>query len=209
MLLSRLKGGVKNEIAEEIALPSLLHPANWFRNIFAGTETSSGERVSSKTAVLHPDVYACVIVLADDIAKLPIKLFQNKNGNIKQVQNDISEMILNKVNDYMTSFIWKRLLVTRLCTWGNSYNLLLFDKDGNVTGIRPLNPEATNTNIDPNNGRVGIQPRLTANIVSFFMKKFCILKTFLLMELWDKLRFQLFVTISDQIELPQNSMQIL
>ncbi|PAE46370.1 phage portal protein, partial [Bacillus licheniformis] len=115
MLLSRLKSGIKNEIAEEDS-GSLLHPVDWFKNIFAGSESASGERVSTKTAVLHPDVYACVIVLADDIAKLPIKLFQNQNGNIQQVQNKVSDIILNKVNDYMTSFVWKRLLVTRLCT---------------------------------------------------------------------------------------------
>ncbi|OIS84170.1 phage portal protein [Bacillus licheniformis] len=170
MLLSRLKSGIKNEIAEEDS-GSLLHPVDWFKNIFAGSESASGERVSTKTAVLHPDVYACVIVLADDIAKLPIKLFQNQNGNIQQVQNKVSDIILNKVNDYMTSFVWKRLLVTRLCTWGNSYNLLLFDKDGNVTGIRPLDPEATNTNIDPDNGRVWYSTTIDGRYREFFYEE--------------------------------------
>ncbi|MDI5791704.1 hypothetical protein PO124_35230 [Bacillus licheniformis] len=49
-----------------------------------------------------------MIVLADDIAKLPIKLFRIKWKHTTG-SNKVSDIILNKVNDYMTSFVWKRL----------------------------------------------------------------------------------------------------
>ncbi|MBK4212564.1 phage portal protein [Bacillus pumilus] len=152
-LLLRGRPKIENRVAEEDS-GSLLSPAKWFRNIFAGVETSSGEHVSSENAILHPDVYACVKVLAEDAAKLPIKLFQSKEGSVKTIQNDISRMILHKVNPYMTSFTWKALVMLRMATWGNSYNRLVYNSDGDVKAIYPLNPESTNTNIDPDTGKV-------------------------------------------------------
>ena len=93
----------------------------------------------------------------------------------------------------MTSFTWKKLQVTRMSTYGNSYNRIIFDKDGNVVALQPLLPEATNTNIDPNTGRVWYSTTINGSIMNFIMKRFSILKIYHQTELLDRHLYRLFV----------------
>ncbi|ERH55289.1 MULTISPECIES: phage portal protein [Bacillus amyloliquefaciens group] len=151
MLLNSLKR-IKNNADDEIG--TLENPGNWLKYLFGTGESKAGVRITPRTSILHPDVYACVNILADDIAKFPIKLFKYKENSTEQIDNSLSRLIQHKINPYMTSFTWKKLQVTRMSTYGNSYNRIIFDKDGNVVALQPLLPEATNTNIDPNTGRV-------------------------------------------------------
>lgn len=47
-------------------------------NLFGGRKTASGETVNERTSLVQPDVFACVNVLSDDIAKLPIHTFKKQ-----------------------------------------------------------------------------------------------------------------------------------
>lgn len=54
----------------------LANPPDWIIDMFGGSKTASGERVSESTALIHPDVFSCVNVLSDDIAKLAVHTFK-------------------------------------------------------------------------------------------------------------------------------------
>lgn len=177
-LLLRGRPKIENRVAEEDS-GSLLSPAKWFRNIFAGVETSSGEHVSSENAILHPDVYACVKVLAEDAAKLPIKLFQSKEGSVKTIQNDISRMILHKVNPYMTSFTWKALVMLRMATWGTATIVLSIIVMVMSKRFTHLIQSQQIQILILNRGRFGTQLRSMVSMLNCTIMKSCTSKTYL------------------------------
>lgn len=132
---------------------SLADPPNWLIDMFGGRETASGEKISETTALIHPDVYACVNVLSDDIAKLPIHTFLKQNEDIKNIKDHpVAKLLYIKPNRYMTPFTFKKLMISHLGTWGNAYALILFNSHGIVREIVPLNPVNTRANIDPESG---------------------------------------------------------
>ncbi|MEC3756593.1 phage portal protein [Bacillus halotolerans] len=132
---------------------NLADPPEWIVDMFGGSKTASGERVSEATALVHPDVFSCVNVLSDDIAKLSIHTFQKVNGNIESgMHHPIASLLYLKPNQYMTAFTWKKLMMTHVCTWGNGYSYLKPDKNGFITDLLPLNPAHTHPYVDPNTG---------------------------------------------------------
>nr|MDK7659320.1 phage portal protein [Bacillus subtilis] len=72
--------GLFSKRSNESAPWNLADPPEWIVDMFGGSKTASGERVSEATALVHPDVFSCVNVLSDDIAKLSIHTFQKVNG---------------------------------------------------------------------------------------------------------------------------------
>ena len=62
---------------------SVTNPSRWFINWLGGGETSSGELVDEETAMKMAAVYACVRVLSQSVAKLPIHVYK-KEGSKKE-----------------------------------------------------------------------------------------------------------------------------
>ncbi|AIC95448.1 phage portal protein [Shouchella lehensis] len=125
----------------------------WVFDAFGTKDTASGEKVSENTALVHPDIFTCVNVLSDDIAKLPIHMFQKKDGATHQVSNHpVSKLLSLRPNKYMTAFTWKKLMMVHVGIWGNGYSYIETDKDGSITAFIPLNPAYTSPHIDPKTG---------------------------------------------------------
>ncbi|MDO7281731.1 phage portal protein [Shouchella clausii] len=126
---------------------------DWVFDMFGSKNTASGEKVSETTALVHPDIFTCVNVLSDDVAKLPIHMFQKKNGAVHQINDHaVSKLLYIKPNKYMTAFTWKKLMMVHVGIWGNGYSYISANEDGNIEGFIPLNPANTSPYIDPNTG---------------------------------------------------------
>ncbi|MCY7700215.1 phage portal protein, partial [Bacillus safensis] len=125
----------------------------WVFDIFGGGKTASGEKVSESTSLKHPDVFSCINVLSDDIAKLSVHMFRRLGENISgERDHPVFKLLYLKPNQYMTAFTWKKVMMTHVCTWGNAYSLILSDKTGDIKTLIPLNPANTNPYLDPNSG---------------------------------------------------------
>jgi HK97 family phage portal protein len=85
-------------------------------------------------------VFACVRVLAETKASLPLKLYKKGPKGEKKEANDISlHMVLTyKANEEMTPFNWKEASMTSLCLGGNSFSQKLVNISGDIVGIYPL-----------------------------------------------------------------------
>lgn len=106
---------------------------------------------TDSTAHLFNDIYACVNVLSDDVAKLPIKVFRNVDGQIKKETNhQIQYLLGTRPNPYMTPFSFKKMIVTDLCFAGNFYALIEYDKKGKTTALHPLTATNVNVVVDAN-----------------------------------------------------------
>ncbi|QKJ41714.1 phage portal protein [Bacillus altitudinis] len=127
----------------------------WVFDIFGGGKTASGEKVSESTSLKHPDVFSCINVLSDDIAKLSVHMFRRLGENISgERDHPVFKLLYLKPNQYMTAFTWKKLMMTHVCMWGNAYSLILSDKAGDIKTLIPLNPANTHPYLDPKTGEL-------------------------------------------------------
>ncbi len=88
---------------ENPAVP-LSAPAAWMYDFFGGTPTASGVAVNEHTALQCESVYACVNVLASDMASLPLKVYrQTDKGRMPAVDHDLYYLLTVEPNPEMTA----------------------------------------------------------------------------------------------------------
>lgn len=84
-------------------------------------------------------VYACVRVLAEAVAGLPLHLFRLKGNAGKESDGQLSLLLLHdEPNPEMTSFIFRETLMCHLLLWGNAYAQIIRNGKGEVVALYPL-----------------------------------------------------------------------
>jgi len=108
-----------------------------------GMESSAGVSVSTSAAMRVTTVYACVRILAESIAQLPLKLYgQDRGGNkIVMTGDPLYTLLHHSPNSWMTSFEFRELMMTCLCLRGNFYAYVNRDNKGAAVELLPLRPE--------------------------------------------------------------------
>jgi len=87
-------------------------------------------------------VYACVRILAETIASLPLHTYMNKeNGKEKARGHPVYHLLADSPNPEMTSFVFRETLMGHLLLWGNSYSQIIRDGNGKVIALYPLLPD--------------------------------------------------------------------
>ena len=104
--------------------------------------TTSGKPVNETTAMQTTAVYACVRILSEAIASLPIHVYQYKEGGGKEmvVDHPLYQVLHDEPNPEMTSFVFRETLMSHLLIWGNAYAQIIRDGAGRVLGLYPLLP---------------------------------------------------------------------
>lgn len=130
------------EIKEAEGLPEITdNVRDSGQTFFFGTATS-GERVDEKSAMQISTVYACVRLLAETVAGLPLHLYRYVgNGKEKAVDHPLYKILYRQPNAEMTSFTFRETLMTHLLLWGNAYCQIIRDGKNTVLGLYPLLPE--------------------------------------------------------------------
>ena len=104
--------------------------------------TSSGKTVNERTAMQTTAVYACVRILSETIASLPLHTYMNtESGKEKARDHPIYHLLSDSPNPEMTSFVFRETLMGHLLLWGNSYSQIIRDGHGKVIAIYPLLPD--------------------------------------------------------------------
>ena len=91
-----------------------------------------------------PTVYACVRLLAESIAALPLHLYRvtDDNGNKEKARDHpLYKILYRQPNPEMTAFVFWETLMTHLLLWGNAYAQIVRDGKNTVLGLYPLLPE--------------------------------------------------------------------
>jgi len=104
--------------------------------------TTSGKTVNERTAMQTTAVYACVRILAETIASLPLHVYRyTDNGKEKATQHQMYSILHDEPNPEMTSFVLRETLMSHLLLWGNAYAQIIRDGRGSVIGLYPLLPD--------------------------------------------------------------------
>jgi HK97 family phage portal protein len=106
---------------------------------FSGT--LSGHTVTPENSLGSSAVAACVRLLSETIAALPVHVYRDM-GKSKNVEtgHPIYDLIHSSPNAFQTSFTFFQMAITHCLLHGNFYALIERDASRNPVGLWPLNP---------------------------------------------------------------------
>ena len=117
------------------------------KNLSGGTSffmgsSSSGKVVTERSAMQMTAVYACVRILSEAIAGLPLHLYKytSDGGKEKATDHPLYQLLHDEPNPEMSSFVFRETLMTHLLLWGNAYAQIIRNGKGDVIALYPLMP---------------------------------------------------------------------
>lgn len=150
---------IKNEEtakAETEQESNVTNPSQWLINWINGGESESGEYVSEETAMKMAAVYACIRLLSQSVAKLPLHTYTTKSGKKeREYMHPVAQLLENRPNPYMTPYEFKQTMEMHRQLYGNAYAEIQFGRDGYPKALWILNPALTEIVTDEkNHGKV-------------------------------------------------------
>ena len=118
-------------------------PPGWVDE-WSGWETAAGLRIGTDNALEINAVYACVRVLAETLAQIPLILYRRRadgRGKDRALDHRLYRLLHDLPNPEMTSFELREALMGHLATWGNAYAEIDWTNDGQVGALWPLRPD--------------------------------------------------------------------
>jgi HK97 family phage portal protein len=111
------------------------------QSIFVGGGSVAGPFVNEQNALSTAAVYACVRVISETVAGLPLHLFREIDDGLEVAKDHkLNRLLHTAPNPEMTSFALRETMLAHLLLWGNSYVQILRDGAGRVAALYPLLP---------------------------------------------------------------------
>lgn len=117
---------------------SLTNPEPWLLNAF-GSATKSGATVSEATAFNVSAIGACINILAQSVAMLPLKVYRDTGRGPEEARDHpLHYLLKRKPGAAQTSYQWRAYLQAQLCLGGNGYSRIHRNRYGEVERIEAL-----------------------------------------------------------------------
>lgn len=121
---------------------SLANPAEWFVTALGGKASATGISVTPTTALYSTAVYACVKILAETVASLPLPVYRRlERSKERDPSHPLYTLLHDQPNPEMTSFEFREALMGHLALRGNAYAEIVRDGAGKVVELWPLRPD--------------------------------------------------------------------
>ena len=131
---------------------NLYHFSGW---PFVFGKSAVGKNVNEFTAMQTTAVYACVRILAESIASLPLHVYAYRGQGKERVpEHPLYFLLHDSPNPEMTSFVFRETAMIHLLLWGNAYAQILRDGRGNVLRLYPLLPDKMEVSRDSRTGEI-------------------------------------------------------
>jgi HK97 family phage portal protein len=116
--------------------------------------SNAGASVDEDTALKISAVYACVKVISETIASLPLKLHKEEsNGDTaKAKHHPLFTLLADCPNTEMTAFTFREMMMTNLLLWGNAYAYIRRNRMGEIAELYPLKAKNMEVFRDPATG---------------------------------------------------------
>ena len=91
---------------------------------FSGRSNPSGVRITPDSSLRSTVVLACVRVLAESVASLPLHLYRRLPAGGKEIasRHPLYRVLHTTPNSWQTSFEWREQQMLHLCTYGQSFS---------------------------------------------------------------------------------------
>ena len=137
-LLSRItRSGPQNEVTGTLA-----NPGAEGLELFGAAPSKAGQMVTPLTAMQCAAVYACVRVLAESMAQLPLSVYKRRadGGSDEAPDHPLYAVLHDAPNGFQTSFEWREMQMGHVALRGNSYCVISRTVKG-VAELLPLHPD--------------------------------------------------------------------
>jgi HK97 family phage portal protein len=101
-----------------------------------------GNVVTPETAMRCSIYFACLRVVAETVACLPLHLFRkiDDDSSERAKTHPLYPVLARRPNSWQTRYEWVEQMILHLGLWGNSYQLKVAGKRGSVDELHPLHP---------------------------------------------------------------------
>lgn len=124
------------------------HPSddgiNWGRLFGLSADAKSGVVVTEQNALSSMAVLACVRVIAESVAQLPLLTLRRREGEPgkdRAADHPLYDLLHALPNPEMTTFELRETMAAHVCTWGNAYAEIEWGGGGRVLALWPLRPD--------------------------------------------------------------------
>ena len=122
-----------------------------------GLETASGAFVNAESAMRVATVYACVRVLAEGSAQLPLIVYRRTDGGKERATDHWAYTLLHdNPNPWQTSYEFREMLGAHAALSGNGYAIKTVVRD-EVRELLPIPTERVTVKQDPETRRVSYE----------------------------------------------------
>ena len=106
-------------------------------------QRTAGVRVNEDTALTLGAVWACVRVIAEDIAGLPWHVFERRSDGGRDARpDDPADWLLHtQANQETPAFQWRETMLAHCLLWGNGYSEIERDGAGRPVWLHQLAPD--------------------------------------------------------------------
>lgn len=109
-----------------------------FLKLFEGNyPTNSGVKVTEANAMRHSIVYACVKVLSESIASLPLVLYKEdeKGNREKAKEHNLYPLLNSQPNKEVTTMQWRETMIANICLNGNHFTQIIKNGAGRIVQL--------------------------------------------------------------------------
>lgn len=132
---------------------SIARPDPWLRDALGGQDSWAGPTISAETAMQSSAVAACVRLLSESVASLPLFVYRRDGDDkAKAPDHPLYAVLHDAPNAYQTAFTWRAQMMTHTLLHGNAYSLIDRDDSGRVRALWPLLPP--NVSVRSTDGRL-------------------------------------------------------
>jgi HK97 family phage portal protein len=116
--------------------------SNW-DDLVAAAANNYNQRITPETAMKTSAVLACIRVLSETIAGLPLHLYR-RDGEEKARASDLPlyKVLHSRPNGWQTRFEFIEQMIVHLCLYGNAYALIAPGERSRVGSLRLLDPSS-------------------------------------------------------------------
>lgn len=116
--------------------------------------TVPGVHVDERTALSVPAVWSAVNFLAGTVASLPVHVYRRGQAGRQRVTDGVLPVMMHDaVNDEMTSFRWRQMLMRNVLLAGRSFWRVARNADGSPVELWPLERERMTVSEGPDGRR--------------------------------------------------------
>lgn len=114
--------------------------------------------VKGKNALKVDTVYACIRILSEAVAKLPLKVHQeDESGIVRQTKHPLQQLLRLRPNPYMSAYDFWRCVEVQNDLYGNAYASIEFDRrTGKVVGLWPMDATRVKIIVDNDTSASGL-----------------------------------------------------
>jgi HK97 family phage portal protein len=120
---------------------SLNDPNHWVARLTSHL-SKSGLSITPETALYTSAVFACVRVISETVASLPLQVYRRLADGGKEINttHPLYTILHDSPNPWQTKFEFFEMETSHVALRGNAYSFIVRDQAARVKGFVPLNP---------------------------------------------------------------------